>query len=41
MLSLLLVGFDKITPQKRSTRGMLAWLNPPKITSGIFPGADH
>lgn len=37
MLSLFLVGFDKITPQKRSTKGLLAWLNPPKIRPGDIP----
>lgn len=30
-LSLLLVGFEKLPPQKRHTTGLLAWLNPPKI----------
>jgi drug/metabolite transporter (DMT)-like permease len=30
-MTLFLVGFDKITPQKRSTKGWLAWLNPPRI----------
>lgn len=37
MLSLLLIGFDKITPQKRSTKGMLAWLNPPQIRPNDIP----
>jgi len=32
MISLFLVSFDKITPQKRNTTGWLAWLNPPKIS---------
>ena len=32
-----LVGFDKITPQKRKTTGILAWLNPPNIISTEFP----
>jgi drug/metabolite transporter (DMT)-like permease len=29
--SLVLVGFDHFTPQKRQTTGLLSWLNPPKI----------
>lgn len=35
MVSLILVGFDKITPQKRITTGWLGWLNPPKIPADI------
>jgi drug/metabolite transporter (DMT)-like permease len=34
-VSLVLVGLDKIPPQKRHTTGWLSWLNPPKI-----PAAD-
>jgi len=34
-VSLILVGLDKIPPQKRYTTGWLSWLNPPKI-----PAAD-
>ncbi len=37
ILSLILVGFDKITPQKRNTTGWLAWLNPPKISPEDLP----
>jgi drug/metabolite transporter (DMT)-like permease len=37
MLSMILVGFDKITPQKRNTTGWMAWLNPPQISSGDVP----
>ena len=37
ILSLFLVGFDKITPQKRNTTGWMAWLNPPKIAPGDVP----
>jgi drug/metabolite transporter (DMT)-like permease len=37
ILSLILVGFDKITPQKRNTAGLLAWLNPPQISPGDVP----
>lgn len=36
-VSLLLVGFDKITPQKRNATGWLAWLNPPKISPTDYP----
>jgi drug/metabolite transporter (DMT)-like permease len=36
--SLFLVGYDKMTPDKRKTTGMLAWLNPPKINPTDFPG---
>ncbi len=37
ILSLILVGFEKTTPQKRSTTGWLAWLNPPKIPTTNYP----
>lgn len=36
--SLFLVGYDKMTPEKRKTSGLLAWLNPPKINPTDFPG---
>ncbi|MAT45146.1 MAG: hypothetical protein CL609_22690 [Anaerolineaceae bacterium] len=36
-VNVFLVGFDKITPQKRKTTGILAWLNPPQIVSSEFP----
>jgi drug/metabolite transporter (DMT)-like permease len=36
-ISLMLVGFDRVTPQKRSTKGWLAWLNPPKIRPNDIP----
>ncbi len=36
-ISLFLVGFDKITREKRSSTGLFAWLNPPKIPSSNFP----
>lgn len=36
-LNLILVGLDKITPQKRSKTGWLAWLNPPKINPTDIP----
>ncbi|MBI4926212.1 MAG: DMT family transporter [Anaerolineae bacterium] len=30
-LSLILVGFDRIPPQKRAAKGWLSWLNPPAL----------
>ncbi len=41
MLSLLLVGFDKVSPQKRSTTGWLSWLNPSQISASDFPWNSH
>ena len=41
MLSLILVGFDKISHQKRSTSGLLSWLNPPKISATDFPWSSR
>ncbi len=35
--SLVLVGFDKYTPEKRYSTGWLAWLNPPKIPTTQLP----
>ena len=35
--SLLLVGFDRYTPEKRNTTGWLSWLNPPKIHPNDIP----
>ncbi|HZW03074.1 MAG TPA: DMT family transporter, partial [Anaerolineaceae bacterium] len=35
--SLVLVGFDRFTPEKRHGAGMLAWLNPPKIPTSDVP----
>lgn len=37
MLSMILVGFDKVTPQKRNATGWLSWLNPPKISPRDLP----
>lgn len=37
MLTLILIGFERVTPHKRSTTGWLAWLNPPKITPSDLP----
>jgi drug/metabolite transporter (DMT)-like permease len=36
-ISLVMIGFDKITPHKRSTTGWLAWLNPPRISTHDVP----
>ena len=35
--SLVLVGFDRYTPEKRHTTGLLSWLNPPKIQTTDIP----
>jgi hypothetical protein len=37
IITLMLVGFEKVTPQKRGGTGMLAWLNAPKINPTDFP----
>lgn len=37
MLTLILIGFERVTPHKRSTTSWLAWLNPPKITPSDLP----
>ncbi|MBE0696315.1 MAG: DMT family transporter, partial [Anaerolineaceae bacterium] len=36
-LSLILVGLEKNVPQKRSSTGWLAWLNPPQINPSDIP----
>jgi drug/metabolite transporter (DMT)-like permease len=36
-ISLFLVGFDKIPPQKRISTGWLSWLNPPTLSTNDFP----
>jgi len=36
-VSLLLVGLDKIPPQKRTSTGWLSWLNPPSIPASEPP----
>jgi drug/metabolite transporter (DMT)-like permease len=36
-LSLVLVGFDRYTPEKRNATGLLSWLNPPKIRPTDIP----
>lgn len=35
--SIFLVGFDKYTPQKKVSRGILSWLNPPQMTPTDLP----
>lgn len=35
--SIFLVGFDRYTPQKKATRGILSWLNPPQIRTTELP----
>lgn len=35
--SLVLVGFDRYTPEKRNATGLLSWLNPPKIHPNDIP----
>ena len=37
MVSLLLVGFDRLPPEKRHNTGWLAWLNPPRINPNELP----
>ncbi len=37
ILSMILVGFDKYSPEKRQTSGILSWLNPPRISSNDLP----
>ncbi len=37
MASLLLVGFDKLPPDKRHNSGWLAWLSPPHINPTELP----
>jgi drug/metabolite transporter (DMT)-like permease len=37
LISLILVGFDKLPPQKRRIRGMLSWLNPPEVNPTELP----
>jgi drug/metabolite transporter (DMT)-like permease len=41
MSSLVLIGFDKLTPQKRPSTGLLAWLNPPKVSPNDLPWSSH
>ncbi len=36
-VSLVLVGFDRYTPEKRNTTGWLSWLNPPQIQPHDIP----
>ena len=34
-ISLILIGFEKIHPEKRRIHGLLGWLHPPEVTSDI------
>jgi drug/metabolite transporter (DMT)-like permease len=34
-LSLILIGFEKMQPEKRRARGLLSWLRPPEISADI------
>jgi drug/metabolite transporter (DMT)-like permease len=38
-LSLLLIGFEKIMPEKRRTNGLLRWVRPPEISPEITWGS--
>lgn len=40
-ISLVLISFDKITPQKRNSKSWLAWLNSPKIHAGDVPWSSQ
>ena len=35
VLSLIMISFEKIQPEKRRTQGLLGWVRPPEITSEI------
>jgi drug/metabolite transporter (DMT)-like permease len=37
IVSLILVGFDKLPPQKRRIKGMLSWLSPPEVNPTELP----
>jgi drug/metabolite transporter (DMT)-like permease len=37
LVSLILVGFDKLPPQKRRIKGMLSWLSPPEVNPTELP----
>jgi drug/metabolite transporter (DMT)-like permease len=39
-ISLTMIGFEKIQPEKRRTRGLLGWVRPPEITPEI-PWGSH
>ena len=34
-LSLLMIGFEKIQPEKRRIRGLLSWLRPPEVSADL------
>jgi len=35
VLSLLMIGFEKIQPEKRRIRGLLSWLRPPEVSADL------
>jgi len=37
MVNLLLVGFDKLPPEKRHNSGWLGWLSPPSVNPTDLP----
>ena len=37
IISMMLVGFDRYSPEKRQAKGILSWLNPPRISSNELP----
>lgn len=37
VISILLMGFDKVAPQKRNATGWLSWLNPPQVPTTDIP----
>jgi drug/metabolite transporter (DMT)-like permease len=37
LVSLILVGFDKLPPQKRRIKGILSWLSPPEVNPTELP----
>lgn len=41
MATLVLIGFDRKTQQKRNSSGLLAWLNPPKVSPNDLPWSSH
>ena len=41
MSSLVLIGFDRKTQPKRPSSGLLAWLNPPKVSANDFPWSSR
>jgi drug/metabolite transporter (DMT)-like permease len=40
-LSLLLISFERIQPEKKRIRGILSWLQPPEVTSDLPLGPQN